>query len=225
MLKLFHTPFDPESRFIRLVLSEYAENFEPVEIKAWERREDVLMMNPAGTAPILVDGDHVFCGAFVIAEYLDETRGPLLRDKRLMPENSVERAEVRRLLHWYLVKLREEATGPLAEQKIDMMELGGHAPDSEIIRAARINIRPHLKYTGYLASTRNYIGGIRLSYADLAAAAAFSVADYTGDVPWSEDEACKNWFMRIKSRPAFRQLLSDRVRGLPPSPTYAELDF
>ena len=31
--------------------------------------------------------------------------------------------------------------------------------------------------------------------------------------------------MRMKSRPSFRVLLTERVRGLPPSLNYAELDF
>ena len=40
-----------------------------------------------------------------------------------------------------------------------------------------------------------------MSYADLAAAAHLSAVDYLGDVPWNEDEAAKNWYARVKSRP------------------------
>jgi glutathione S-transferase len=64
-----------------------------------------------------------------------------------------------------------------------------------------------------------------LSYADLAAAAQLSVADYLGDVPWNENEAAKNWYARIKSRPSFRPLLADALPGVPASSTYADLDF
>jgi glutathione S-transferase len=52
-----------------------------------------------------------------------------------------------------------------------------------------------------------------------------SVADYLGDVPWDEDETAKSWYARIKSRPSFRRLLNDTLPGLPPSKTYADLDF
>ena len=65
----------------------------------------------------------------------------------------------------------------------------------------------------------------RMTYADLAAAAHLSSIDYLGDVPWNEDEAAKVWYARVKSRPSFRPLLADIHAGLPPSKTYADLDF
>ena len=49
--------------------------------------------------------------------------------------------------------------------------------------------------------------------------------DYLGDVPWDEDETAKDWYARVKSRPAFRALLSDRVPGITPANHYANLDF
>jgi len=64
-----------------------------------------------------------------------------------------------------------------------------------------------------------------LTYADLAAAAHLSAADYLGDVPWDEDETAKNWYARIKSRPSFRPLLAETLPGLAPGPNYADLDF
>jgi glutathione S-transferase len=52
-----------------------------------------------------------------------------------------------------------------------------------------------------------------------------SVLDYLGEVGWSDFPAAKEWYSRVKSRPSFRPLLSDRVRGLSPVSTYADLDF
>jgi glutathione S-transferase len=49
--------------------------------------------------------------------------------------------------------------------------------------------------------------------------------DYLGDVPWNENEAAKNWYARVKSRPSFRPLLAEALPGIPPSPSYADLDF
>jgi len=46
-----------------------------------------------------------------------------------------------------------------------------------------------------------------------------------GDVPWKEDEAAKEWYARVKSRPTFRPLLTETLAGIPPAPTYADLDF
>ena len=105
------------------------------------------------------------------------------------------------------------------------IEQGGGPPDTDAIRAAWTNIRYHLAYIGWLVRSRNYLAGDRLSYADLAAAAHLSLVDYLGDVPWSEDEAAKTWYARVKSRPSFRPLLADTLPGVPPSATYADLDF
>jgi glutathione S-transferase len=72
---------------------------------------------------------------------------------------------------------------------------------------------------------RKWLAGDQLTIADLAAAAHLSSVDYLGDVPWSEDESAKNWYARLKSRPSFRALLAETVAGLPPAPSYADLDF
>ncbi len=99
------------------------------------------------------------------------------------------------------------------------------SPDSAAIRAARANVRQHLKYTNWLAGTRPWLAGNKVTYADLAAAAALSVLDYLGEVDWRENHAAREWYTRVKSRPSFRPLLADRVRGLTPVSHYADLDF
>ena len=102
---------------------------------------------------------------------------------------------------------------------------GGGPPDASAIRAARANLKHHLRYLGWLAESRDWLAGPRLSYADIAAAGALSALDYIGEVAWDAEPAVKDWYMRLKSRPSFRPLLGERVRGLPPSAQYAELDF
>lgn len=230
MAILHHYPFCPHSRFIRIVLAEMGMETQLVEERPWERREEFLAINPAGTTPVLVEnGGFVVAGASVISEYLDETRGLGLDDKRLLPDSPADRAEIRRLMEWFLIKFHDEVSGYLVHEKIYKRfitaGLGGGAPEMSAIRAARTNIRYHLQYIGYLTSKRNWLAGDRLSYADMAAAAHLSVADYLGDVPWDEQPTAKEWYARIKSRPAFRPLLSDRIAGMAPSSQYTNLDF
>jgi glutathione S-transferase len=229
MAILHHYPFCPQSRFVRLVLAEIGMESQTVEERPWERRPEFLATNPAGTTPVLHDGQLAVPGAAVIAEYLDETRGLGLNGRRLLPEGPAERVEVRRLLDWFLVKFHDEVSGYLVTEKIYKRFMptngGGGAPDMAAIRAARTNVRYHLKYIGYLVATRNWLAGDDLTYADLAAAAHLSAADYLGDVPWDEDDSAKAWYARVKSRPAFRALLADRVPGMAPPAHYADLDF
>ena len=82
-----------------------------------------------------------------------------------------------------------------------------------------------MKYTNWLAGTRNWLAGTRITYADIAAAAAISVLDYLGEIDWSDYASARDWYSRVKSRPSFRPLLSDRVRGISPVSHYADLDF
>ncbi|HEX2552474.1 MAG TPA: glutathione S-transferase family protein [Microvirga sp.] len=230
MAILHHYPFCPHSRFVRLVLAEMGMQPEAVEERPWDRRAEYLALNPAGTTPLLLEENgFAVPGAAVIAEYLDETRGDALGSRRLLPEGIAERVEVRRLLDWFLGKFHEEVTGYLVTEKIYKRfmgaDLGGGPPDMSAIRAARTNVRYHLKYIGYLIGQRNWLGGDQLTYADLAAAAHLSCVDYLGDVPWDEDDTAKHWYARVKSRPAFRALLADRAPGMPPPAHYADLDF
>jgi len=230
MLTLFHHPMLPACRFVRLCFGEYGEELALIEEKPWARRKEFLALNAAGTLPVLLaEGDQPIIGAQVIAEYLDETRGVLKRERRLFAEDPMERAEIRRLVDWYLVKTDSEVTRHLVRERVlkpHMSEAqGGGSPDSGAIRAARANIRQHLKYTNWLAGTRHWLAGSRITYADLAAAATLSVLDYLGEIDWRDSAEAREWYTRVKSRPSFRPLLGDRVRGLAPVSHYADLDF
>lgn len=230
MALLYHHPLCPHSRFIRLVLDEFGMDVELIEERAFERRHEFLVMNPAGTTPVFVEEQiGPVPGSSVIAEYLDETRGLALGERRLLPLDPRGRVEVRRLVEWFNDKMHSEVTGYLVTEKIFKRymsaEMGGGPPDMAAIRAARSNVRYHLAYVGYLMASRNWLAGDRLSFADLAAAAQFSVADYLGDVPWQENETAKNWYARVKSRPSFRSILADRVAGMDPPAHYEDLDF
>ena len=136
---------------------------------------------------------------------------------RLLPRESGARVEVRRLMSWFNDKFFAEVSGPLVTERFYKRHMpvatGGGSPDTEVLRAARHNIRYHLAYIGWLVRTRDWLAGERLSYADLAAAAHLSAVDYLGDVPWNEDEAAKNWYARVKSRPSFRPILAETLAG------------
>lgn len=227
---LYHHALSPHSRFARLAASEYGMKLNLCAEKPWQRRHDFLHINPAGTLPVLVDENGVVvCEAVPIAEYLDETCGEKLAKRRLLPLDAGMRAEIRRLMAWFHSKFYMEVSHYLVTEKIYKREmpssLGGGAPDASAIRAGRNNIRYHLRYVGHLIRERNWLAGERLSFADLAAAAHFSVMDFLHEVPWEEDEIAKDWYARIKSRPSFRPLLHERILGFTPPDHYADLDF
>ena len=139
MLTLFHHPMFATCRFVRLAFGEYGEELALIEEKPWTRRKEFLALNPAGTLPILLaEGDVPIVGAMVIAEYLDETRGVLKRDKRLFAEDPMERAEIRRLTDWYLTKAEGEVTRHLVRERVlkpVMRQIEQHLPQAAEIDA------------------------------------------------------------------------------------------
>ncbi len=229
MATLYHNTLSAGSRAIRLMMTEYELEFTLHEENTWERREEFLSLNPAATLPILVDENLTVVGAQTIGEYLDETQGVLKRDKRLFPEDASGRAEMRRLVDWTLVKLEAEVTRYAVHERVTKRQMpvsaGGGAPDSQALRAARANIKYHLKYLDWLAATRSWLAGDQITHADISAAAAISVLDYLGEIEWGEEAHLKDWYARMKSRPSFRPLLADRLRGMPPVSHYVDLDF
>lgn len=229
MLTLLHQTLCPHSRYVRLILGEYGIAVREVEERFWERREEFMLLNPAGEIPVLMaEGIPPVPGTAIIADYIEETRPPG-DGGGLMPARPGERVEVRRLASWFNDKFHAEVSGPLVTERVFKRhmtrEQGGGPPDTDALRAARHNIRYHLAYVGWLVRTRDWLCGEQLTLADLAAAAHLSAVDYLGEVPWNDDEAARSWYARVKSRPSFRPILADVVAGVPPAQNYANLDF
>jgi glutathione S-transferase len=226
MRVLYHLTLSPFARKVRIVLAEKNLEFTLKLEKVWERRPEFVAPNPAGELPVLNEPDGtVLAGPEANVENLDEA----YREKLLIGINPIDRAEVRRLVAWFDIKMNLEVTENLLGQKM-MRRYGGPGqaksqPKSQAIRAGHANLPYHLDYIGYLVERRRWLAGDHFSVADIAAAAHLSSLDYLGDVPWETHEPAKEWYARIKSRPSFRQILADHVPGAPPPKHYADLDF
>jgi glutathione S-transferase len=222
MRTLYHLWLSPFSRKVRLVLGEKKLPFELQFERTWERRPEFLAMNPAGKVPVLADEDGaVIADSYAICEYLEE-RYP---DPSLLGASAAQRAETRRLAAWFDTLFHEQVSSRLVGEKVGKKFLKMGEPSSDAIRSGCENIHAHLDYIAYLAEQRNWLAGETVSLADLAAGAHLSCCDYLGDVPWGKHPGAKEWYARLKSRPAFRPLLADFIPGLPPPRHYADLDF
>jgi glutathione S-transferase len=222
---LHHFPLDPASRQTRLALAEKRLAFAEAPERYWERPDSLRALNPSGMTPVLVESDDgrqvVLCENRAILEHLEER----YRETPLLADDPEERAEARRLLQWFDRKFDFEVNGLLLHEKMEKRLLGMGAPDLANMRRGREALRVHLRYIDSLLQDRNWLAGTRLSLADFAAAAHISVIDYFGDVPWREFSGVRTWYMKLKSRPCFRPLLTDRWPGLAPATHYDDLDF
>jgi glutathione S-transferase len=223
MRTLYHHPLCPFSRKVRLVLAEKKLDFDEQVERYWDRRDAFVELNPAGDVPVLVEeGGTALSDSTAICEYLDET----FREPPLLPAEALHRAEVRRLVGWFDTKFHREVTvGLLGEKIIKRLTSTQAEPDSRLIRAGFAAIHQHLDYIGWLTERRTWLAGTHFSLADAAAAAQLSCIDYMGDVPWDRHAGARDWYARVKSRPAFRSLLNDHLPGLPPPKHYSDLDF
>jgi glutathione S-transferase len=143
----------------------------------------------------------------------------------LFPSQGRDRAEMWRLSEWELMKLNDEVTRYVIEEKIVKRDRPGATPDPGVLRVAKANLVEHMLYFNWLFATRQWIAGEAMTLADFALAAHLSALDYLGDVDWETSVETRHWYARIKSRPAFRPLLSDRIGGMQPHTGYADLDF
>ncbi len=223
-MKLYHWPLDPAARTVRLALGEKRLAFEQVETRPWASHPEVERLAPGAAAPALLasgeDGRIILLGSHAILEHLEETSPSV----RLLPAARQERAEARRLWRWC-----EDAFAIVNEtllaERITQWVRRKREPDSAALRKGAHALRGRLTFLNALAEQRSYIAGRHLSLADLAAAAQLSSLDYFGDVDWTSVPDLKSWYARLKSRPSFRPLLSERIDGTRAAGHYPNLDF
>lgn len=221
MNRLYHVPLSPFCRKVRLSLAEKRIEVELVEERYWEADADFLRRNPAGKVPVLKMGGRTLADSTAICEYIEEKHP----EPPLFPRSPEARYEVRRLVAWFDDKFHNEVTSKLLYERVNkkVMKLG--YPDSTNVKAGAKAIKYHLDYMTWLLDQRRWLAGDTMTLADFAAAAHLSALDYISDVDWNRSETVKDWYAKIKSRPAFRAILADQVPGFPPPAHYADLDF
>lgn len=221
MVLLIHHPVSPFARKIRLQMAEKKMLFILREDEPWNLSEETYKLNPAGELPIFLNDGNVISGSYAISEYLEETSNEV----PLIFGTPKEKAEIRRLTDWFDNKFYREVYRNIVYEKVHKRFSCGQAPDSRILKTGLNNLNYHLEYIEWMLERRQYLAGNTLSLADLSAAAQISVIDYLGSVPWDDFKNAKVWYSKIKSRPSFKDILKDSIKGILPAKHYANLDF
>ncbi|OSP54439.1 glutathione S-transferase family protein [Pseudoruegeria sp. SK021] len=221
MTVLYHVPLSPFCRKVRLTLSEKRIDVDLHEERYWEKSAEFLRRNPAGKVPVLKIDGLTLAESGPICEYLDE----VYPTPALMPVDPRERFEVRRLVQYFDDTFYREVTLMILGERVNKKLTGAGYPDSRNVKAGVTRIKTHLDYMAQLLDHRRWLAGDVMTLADFAGAAHLSSLDYTSDVDWNRHAVVKDWYAKIKSRPAFRSLLADQVLGFQPAAHYSDLDF
>ena len=222
MWRLHQFPLCPFSRKVRLLLSEKGVPYELARAHPWSPSEEFLDKSHAGRTPMLEDTERglVLADSRAICEYFEETE----RDKPFLPGTAADRAEVRRLVALFDEELFGNVTGPLLHERMKKRLFTREPPDSRVLREVMKLAHQQLDYIDWLVDTRNWLAGARMSFADLAAAAQLSVADYLDGIDWAGHDQARQWYGTFKCRPSFRPLLAERMEGIRPPAHYADPD-
>lgn len=221
MVLLIHHPVSPHARKIRALMSEKKMLFILKEEEPWKLSDDVYKLNPAGELPIFLSDGNVVVGNYAITEYLEETG----TEAPMISGDAKQRAEIRRITEWFDNKFYKEVYRNIVYEKVHKRFAQGSAPDSKILKVGLNNLNFHLEYLDWLLERRTYLATDEFTLADIAAAAHLSIIDYLGDVPWDLYRNVKLWYSKVKSRPCFKDILKDNIRGILPAKHYANLDF
>ena len=219
--RLYHVPLSPFCRKVRLTLAEKKIEVELIEERYWEQSQSFLLRNPAAKVPVLKFDGRTLSESQAICEYIDETNPT----PPLIPKGAYDRYEMRRLCAWFDDKFHHEVTSKLLYERVNKKIMAQGYPDSKNVKSGAQRIKFHLDYMTWLLDQRRWIAGDAMTLADFTAAAHLSCLDYISDVDWTRWPVVKDWYAKIKSRPAFRPLLADQVPGFPPPRHYTDLDF
>jgi glutathione S-transferase len=219
---LYHFAPCPLSRAVRIALKEKDQAFATREVKPWLEEEALLLVNPAGTTPVLiVNDDTPVQGFYPVIEFLEE----LDLEPKLILGSPADKAKIRSVICWFAEKFYREVTEYLLFEKIiRRLSLKG-SPNSTAIITAKKNLEYHLDYLNYLLSNNSYLTGETITMADLVAAAQLSIIDLLGDIAWDKVGKVKGWYALIKSRPSFQSILKDGIQGLVIPKHYLDPDF
>jgi len=222
---LYHFAFHPASRAARLALGEARIEWTDTPVRPWEPDCPLGGLNPSGMPPVIQAADRgkplILCELPAILGWVeDQQKSPLL-----LPADTAERAEARRLATWFESRFTDEVDAVLLHERMEKPLLKLGPPEARALRAGREALKAHLALLDEMAGGRDWLAGRRLSQADLIAAAHLSVLDYFGEIAWGAWPSLKTWYSKIKSRPCFRPLLADRFAGVAPAACYADLDF
>lgn len=197
MMTLYSGTTDPYSHRCRIVLFEKGMDFQVIDVDLANKPEDLAVINPHNTVPVLVERDLVLEQANIINEYIDE-RFP---HPQLMPADPVTRSKAR----LGLFEFERDLFSHIAD-----IESG----DEQKADKARAIIRDNLTRIVPLFSRQEFLMGNEFSMLDVALAPLlWRLGHYGIDLPKQAAPLLK-YAERIFSRPAYIEAMTPSEKAM-----------
>ncbi|MBU1427008.1 MAG: glutathione S-transferase N-terminal domain-containing protein [Gammaproteobacteria bacterium] len=197
MMTLYSGTTDPYSHRCRFVLFEKGMDFQVIDVDVFNKPEDLAVMNPYNTVPVLVERDLILYEANIINEYIDE-RFP---HPQLMPPDPVMRARARLFLHRF-------------ENELFCHIQGLESNNAKVAEKARASVRENLAQIAPVFAKQKYMLGDEFSMLDVAIAPLLWRLDHYGIQLDKESAALMKYAERLFSRPAYIEAMTPAEKAM-----------
>lgn len=197
MMTLYSGTTDPYSHRCRFVLFEKGMDFQVIDVDVFNKPEDLAVMNPYNTVPVLVERDLILYEANIINEYIDE-RFP---HPQLMPPDPVMRARARLFLHRF-------------ENELFCHIQGLESNNAKVAEKARAAVRENLAQIAPVFTKQKYMLGDEFSMLDVAIAPLLWRLDHYGIQLDKEAAPLMKYAERLFSRPAYIEAMTPAEKAM-----------
>ena len=197
MMTLYSGTTDPYSHRCRFVLFEKGMDFQVIDVDVFNKPEDLAVMNPYNTVPVLVERDLILYEANIINEYIDE-RFP---HPQLMPPDPVMRARARLFLHRF-------------ENELFCHIPGLESSNAKVAEKARAAVRENLTQIAPVFAKQKFMLGDEFSMLDVAIAPLLWRLDHFGIQLDKEAAPLMKYAERLFSRPAYIEAMTPAEKAM-----------
>lgn len=197
MMTLYSGTTDPYSHRCRFVLYEKGMDFQVIDVDVFNKPEDLAVMNPYNTVPVLVERDLILYEANIINEYIDE-RFP---HPQLMPPDPVMRARARLFLHRF-------------EHELFCHIPGLESNNTKVAEKARVAVRDNLTQISPVFTKQKFMLGDEFSMLDVAIAPLLWRLDHYGIQLDKEAAPLMKYAERLFSRPAYIEAMTPAEKAM-----------
>jgi RNA polymerase-associated protein len=197
MMTLYSGTTDPYSHRCRFVLYEKGMDFQVIDVDVYNKPEDLAVMNPYNTVPVLVERDLILYEANIINEYIDE-RFP---HPQLMPPDPVMRARARLFLHRF-------------ENELFCHIPGLESSNAKVAEKARAAVRENLTQISPVFTKQKFMLGDEFSMLDVAIAPLLWRLDHYGIQLDKEAAPLMKYAERLFSRPAYIEAMTPAEKAM-----------